>query len=117
MQVLAFEAIDRILSFGQPSADLRVLVDDGFNFTGSEAGFLLVCRIESRQEAYVLCLFHAIGLMLELFKKRPNVAAWSNPEAAYSKLGTVRLSRFTVASFMPPSPVTSARCDRTLICG
>ncbi len=65
---------------------------------------LLVTRIESRQEAYVLCLFHAIGLMLELFKTHPNVAAWSYPEAAYSKLGTVPLySGFmyaAVASYM-----------------
>jgi uncharacterized membrane protein YoaT (DUF817 family) len=65
---------------------------------------LLVARIESIREGLVLCLFHAIGLILELFKTHPSVAAWSYPEPGYLKLGTVPLySGFmyaAVASYM-----------------
>jgi len=52
---------------------------------------LLLSRIESKSEAIVLCVFHLIGLMLELFKTHPSVNAWSYPEDAWSKLGTVPL--------------------------
>lgn len=65
---------------------------------------LLTTRIESGREAVVLCLFHAIGLALELFKTHPSVASWSYPEPCYLKLGTVPLySGFmyaAVASYM-----------------
>jgi uncharacterized membrane protein YoaT (DUF817 family) len=52
---------------------------------------LLVAKVESKSEAIVLCLFHLIGLMLELFKTHPAVNSWSYPEDAWSKLGTVPL--------------------------
>jgi uncharacterized membrane protein YoaT (DUF817 family) len=65
---------------------------------------LVVTRIETLEEVFVLCAFHALGLTLELFKTHPTVAAWSYPEAAYLKLGTVPLySGFmyaAVASYM-----------------
>lgn len=65
---------------------------------------LLVTRIETGREALVLCLFHAIGLVLELFKTHPSVASWSYPEPGSLKLGTVPLySGFmyaAVASYM-----------------
>ena len=65
---------------------------------------LLATRIESGREAVVLCLFHAIGLALELFKTHPSVASWSYPEPGYLKIGTVPLySGFmyaAVASYM-----------------
>src|SRR6185503_4846959 len=46
---------------------------------------LLVTRIESVREAVVLCLFHAIGLILELYKTHPSVGSWSYPEPGYLK--------------------------------
>ena len=52
---------------------------------------LLLTKIETKSEALVLCAFHLIGLMLELFKTHPSVGAWSYPEDAWSKLGTVPL--------------------------
>ncbi len=65
---------------------------------------LLATRIESGREAVTLCLFHCIGLILELFKTHPAVASWSYPEPGYLKLGTVPLySGFmyaAVASYM-----------------
>jgi uncharacterized membrane protein YoaT (DUF817 family) len=65
---------------------------------------LLWTGIESKEEAMVLCVFHAIGLMLELFKTHPAIGAWSYPEEGYLKLGTVPLySGFmyaAIASYM-----------------
>jgi uncharacterized membrane protein YoaT (DUF817 family) len=65
---------------------------------------LLVTRVESLSEAVVLCLFHLIGLVLELFKTHPTIGSWSYPEFGYTKLGTVPLySGFmyaAVASYM-----------------
>jgi len=65
---------------------------------------LLWTRVESMEEALVLCAFHVLGLMLELFKTQPGIASWSYPEAGYLKLGAVPLySGFmyaAVASYM-----------------
>lgn len=65
---------------------------------------LVLLRIESTGEALVLCMFHVLGLALELFKTHPSVLSWSYPEAAVLKLGTVPLySGFmyaAVASYM-----------------
>ena len=65
---------------------------------------LLITRVESIQEGIVLCLFHFIGLVLELFKTHPSIGSWSYPEFGYTKFGTVPLySGFmyaAVASYM-----------------
>src|SRR5262249_31665235 len=52
---------------------------------------LLVTRIETLDELVVLCAFHAVGLVLELFKTHPAIGAWSYPEDGFFKLGTVPL--------------------------
>jgi len=58
--------------------------------------------LETRDELKVICLFHAIGLALEIFKV--NMGSWSYPEPGYAKLFGVPLySGFmyaSVASFM-----------------
>ena len=58
--------------------------------------------LETRDEIKVICLFHLIGLALELYKV--NMGSWSYPEPAYTKLFGVPLySGFmyaSVASFM-----------------
>lgn len=65
---------------------------------------LLAFRIETKDEAMTLCLFHIIGLGLELFKTHPAIGSWSYPEAGLLKIGTVPLySGFmyaAVASYM-----------------
>jgi uncharacterized membrane protein YoaT (DUF817 family) len=67
-------------------------------------GVLLATRLESWREALVLCAFHALGLILELFKTHPSIGSWAYPEEAFFKLGTVPLySGFmyaAVASYM-----------------
>ena len=73
-------------------------------FAGGFFALLLATRLESWEEALVLCAFHAVGLALELFKTHPAIASWGYPEAGYLKLGTVPLySGFmyaAVASYM-----------------
>jgi uncharacterized membrane protein YoaT (DUF817 family) len=65
---------------------------------------LLITRLETLREAVVLCAFHAVGLLLELFKTQPSVGSWSYPEEGYLKIGAVPLySGFmyaAVASYM-----------------
>jgi uncharacterized membrane protein YoaT (DUF817 family) len=65
---------------------------------------LLALRLETREEALVLCAFHLLGLLLELFKTHPAIGSWSYPEEGYFKIGTVPLySGFmyaAVASYM-----------------
>ena len=54
-------------------------------------------RLESKQELKVICLFHLIGLGLELYKVQ--MGSWSYPEEAWTKLYGVPLySGFMYAS-------------------
>jgi uncharacterized membrane protein YoaT (DUF817 family) len=59
---------------------------------------MLATRLETRDELKVICLFHLIGLGLELFKTA--TGSWSYPEPGYTKvLGRVPLySGFMYAS-------------------
>jgi uncharacterized membrane protein YoaT (DUF817 family) len=63
---------------------------------------MLLSKIESRDEVLVICVFHLLGLMMELFKV--HFASWSYPEAATFKFFGVPLySGFmyaSVASYM-----------------
>jgi uncharacterized membrane protein YoaT (DUF817 family) len=52
---------------------------------------LVAFKLETKDEAKTIFLFHIIGLCLELFKTHPSVASWSYPEMGYLKIGTVPL--------------------------
>ncbi|MBK3496251.1 DUF817 domain-containing protein [Viridibacillus sp. YIM B01967] len=59
--------------------------------------FMLLSKLETWDEFKVICLFHIIGLGLELFKV--HMGSWSYPEEAYSKVFDVPLySGFMYAS-------------------
>lgn len=59
--------------------------------------FMLVSKLETIDEFKVICLFHVIGLALELYKV--HMGSWSYPEEAYSKVFGVPLySGFMYAS-------------------
>jgi uncharacterized membrane protein YoaT (DUF817 family) len=47
--------------------------------------------LETKDEVKVICMFHIIGLVLELYKTNPAIGSWSYPEPAFFKLGTVPL--------------------------
>lgn len=58
---------------------------------------MLRFKLETRDELKVICVFHLIGLAMELYKTR--IGSWAYPESAYTKLGTVPLySGFMYAS-------------------
>jgi uncharacterized membrane protein YoaT (DUF817 family) len=63
---------------------------------------MLVTRLETVDELKVICVFHVLGLTMELFKT--HMGSWVYPEEAFTKLNTVPLySGFmyaSVASFM-----------------
>ena len=59
--------------------------------------FMLASKLETWDEFKVICLFHIIGLGLELYKVQ--MGSWSYPEEAFSKVGGVPLySEFMYAS-------------------
>lgn len=59
--------------------------------------FMLISKLETLDEFKVICLFHIIGLGLELYKV--HMGSWSYPEDAFSKVGGVPLySGFMYAS-------------------
>jgi uncharacterized membrane protein YoaT (DUF817 family) len=52
---------------------------------------LLWARIETWDEFKTICLFHVIGLGLEIFKTQPAIGSWRYPEFSYCKLMGVPL--------------------------
>ncbi len=58
---------------------------------------LYIYKIETRDEVFVICIFHLLGLVMELFKI--HIGSWSYPEFAYVKiLGVPLYSGFMYAS-------------------
>ncbi|MEO5927063.1 MAG: DUF817 domain-containing protein [Patescibacteria group bacterium] len=52
---------------------------------------LYVTKIETKDEIKTIALFHALGLLLELYKTNPAIGSWAYPEFGYLKLWTVPL--------------------------
>ena len=52
---------------------------------------LYLSKIETKDEIKVICLFHFIGLLLELYKTHPLIGSWSYPEFSYLRIGSVPL--------------------------
>jgi uncharacterized membrane protein YoaT (DUF817 family) len=65
---------------------------------------LVVLGIETRDEVLTICAFHALGIVLEIFKTNPAIASWSYPEQGFFEVFGVPLySGFmyaSVASYM-----------------
>ena len=62
----------------------------------AQAG-MVAAKLETMDELKVICVFHVIGLMLELYKV--HMGSWSYPEEGWSKIGGVPLySGFMYAS-------------------
>lgn len=68
---------------------------------------LLVSKLETPDELKTICVFHVLGLCLEIFKTHPAIGSWSYPEFAYSKIyGAPLYSGFmhaAVASYVAQS--------------
>src|SRR4051812_44610932 len=52
---------------------------------------LYITGLETKDEVKVICLFHVIGLVLELYKTHPAIGSWSYPEPGFLKIMTVPL--------------------------
>jgi uncharacterized membrane protein YoaT (DUF817 family) len=52
---------------------------------------LLTTRIETRDEAKTIVLFHLVGFALEVFKTSPEIGSWSYPEEGLFKIANVPL--------------------------
>lgn len=48
-------------------------------------------KLETKEEAFMIMLFHIIGFCLELFKTAPGIESWSYPEDAFFKVAGVPL--------------------------
>lgn len=53
--------------------------------------WMVWARLESVDELKAVCLFHAIGFALEVFKTSSGIRSWSYPDFAYTKLWGVPL--------------------------
>jgi uncharacterized membrane protein YoaT (DUF817 family) len=62
-------------------------------------GWMLWVKLETVDEVKAICLFHAIGFVLEVFKTSSGIRSWSYPDFAYSKvLGVPLFSGFMYAA-------------------
>lgn len=52
---------------------------------------LVMFKLETKDEAKTILLFHIVGLILELYKTNPHIGSWSYPEPGYLKIGSVPL--------------------------
>lgn len=62
-------------------------------------GFMLVAKLETWDELKAICLFHAVGFALEVFKTSPSIGSWSYPDAGVTKvLGVPLFAGFMYAA-------------------
>jgi uncharacterized membrane protein YoaT (DUF817 family) len=78
--------------FGLPRYDVLLLAALAIQ------GWMLWAKLETADEVKAICLFHAIGFLLELFKTSSGIRSWSYPDAAYTKVFGVRCSGFMYAA-------------------
>lgn len=87
--------------FGMPRYDFLLLTAILL-----QAAFM-ISKLETPDELKTICVFHGLGLCLEIFKTHPAIGSWSYPEFAYSKLfGAPLYSGFmhaAVASYVAQS--------------
>jgi uncharacterized membrane protein YoaT (DUF817 family) len=53
--------------------------------------WMVLAKLETVDELKAVCLFHAIGFLLEVFKTSHGIRSWSYPDSAYTKLWGVPL--------------------------
>jgi uncharacterized membrane protein YoaT (DUF817 family) len=53
--------------------------------------WMVLAKLETLDELKAVCLFHAIGFLLEVFKTSHGIRSWSYPEPGYTKLWGVPL--------------------------
>ncbi len=53
--------------------------------------WMVAAKLETFDELKAICVFHLVGLMLEIFKTSSNIGSWSYPDFAYTKVFGVPL--------------------------
>ncbi len=82
---LALLFISNHVNFGIARYDFLFLAAVGIQI------ILLAFKLETKDEAKTIFLFHIIGLVLELYKTSPMIGSWSYPEAGLLKIANVPL--------------------------
>lgn len=77
---LAIVLVPRAGLLGLPRYDALLLIALAMQV------WMLRSGLESPDEAKAIGLFHAVGFALEAFKVSPDIASWSYPDAAFTKL-------------------------------
>ena len=70
---------------GIPRYDLLLLIALGIQ------AWMLWAKLETLDELKAVCLFHAVGFALEVFKTSNGIRSWAYPDFGYSKLFGVPL--------------------------
>lgn len=79
--------------FGLPRYDVLLLIALAIQ------AWMLWTRLETFDEFKAICVFHAVGFALEVFKTSSGIRSWSYPDFAYSKvLGVPLFSGFMYAA-------------------
>ncbi len=53
--------------------------------------WMVAAKLETFDELKAICVFHVVGLLLEIFKTSSNIGSWSYPDFAYTKVFGVPL--------------------------
>jgi uncharacterized membrane protein YoaT (DUF817 family) len=89
----ALFAMPRAGLFGISRYDLLLL------YAIAVQGWMLWAGLETLDELKAVCLFHAVGFLLEVFKTSHGIRSWNYPDAGYTKiLGVPLFSGFMYAS-------------------
>ena len=78
-------SLPRAGAFGIPRYDLLLL------YAVIVQAAMVLAKLETFDELKAICLFHAVGFLLEVFKTSHTVASWNYPDPGYTKLFGVPL--------------------------
>ena len=82
---LAVFSVPRAGMFGIPRYDLLLIIALGIQV------WMVAAKLETWDELKAVCLFHAVGFALEVFKVSGSIQSWSYPDRAYTKVFGVPL--------------------------
>ncbi|UGQ48416.1 DUF817 domain-containing protein [Massilia endophytica] len=82
---LAVFSVPRAGLFGIARYDLLLIIAVAIQLG------MVASKLETWDELKAVCLFHAVGFVLEVFKVSGSIQSWSYPDAAYTKVFGVPL--------------------------
>jgi uncharacterized membrane protein YoaT (DUF817 family) len=82
---LAVFSVPRAGVLGIPRYDLLLIIALAIQV------WMVAAKLETWDELKAVCLFHAVGFALEVFKVSGSIQSWSYPDPAYTKLFGVPL--------------------------